>query len=130
MTTSKTIPVSPEIHRLIRHVAINYDVKIQEAAARIILAGAKALQLDLPKSKVTLDDPFWRVAETSSAEIQAARKNKTEPKAHQQKEPNKQTKSKNKKKPQNGPNNEPQSAGPVDTPASASPIEPPNLGMP
>ena len=86
MSTSKTIPVSPEIHRLIRHVAINYDVKIQEAAARIILAGAKALQLDLPKSKVTLDDPFWRVAETSSAEIQAARKNKTERKTPQQKD--------------------------------------------
>jgi len=86
MTTSKTIPVSPEIHRLIRHVAINYDVKIQEAAARIILAGAKALQLDLPKTKVTLDDPFWRVAETSSAEIQAARKNKITHKSQQPKE--------------------------------------------
>jgi hypothetical protein len=63
MGTTKTIPVSAEIHRLIRHVAINYDVKIQEAAARIILAGLQALELEVPPPKISEKDPFWKYTE-------------------------------------------------------------------
>ncbi|PKL76046.1 MAG: hypothetical protein CVV27_12285 [Candidatus Melainabacteria bacterium HGW-Melainabacteria-1] len=72
MATTKTIPVSPEIHRLIRHVAANYDVKIQEAAARIILAGAKALELEVPPAQMTDNDPFWQVATSAAEEMLAA----------------------------------------------------------
>lgn len=64
---AKTIPVSLEIHKLIKTVSVQYDVTIQEAAARIIAAGAEALQLDFPSSPPSKDEPFWQWA-TKAAE--------------------------------------------------------------
>ena len=72
MARSKTIPVSPEIHRLIRRVAADYDVTIQDAAGRMILAGAKALEIEMPARKPSEDDPFWQLAESAAGEMQAA----------------------------------------------------------
>ena len=65
----KTVPISPDIHKLLKFAALNYGVSIQDAATRMILAGAKTLNIAVPETKVSKDDAFWQFAQLAAEDM-------------------------------------------------------------
>lgn len=73
--TTKTVPIAPEVHKLLKFAALNYGVSIQDAAARMILAGAKSLNIEMPESKVSSVDAFWQVSMLAAEDLERHKTN-------------------------------------------------------
>ena len=66
---TKTIPVSEDVHKLLKFASLNYGVTIQEAANKLVMEGAKVMELQMPKLKSSKAEQFWALAEPISENL-------------------------------------------------------------